>query len=224
MNLELPTYRCRKIAEAITIDGDLGKPAWRGIEAISLVLSDGSGAPSRPTQLRICWNESHLYLAFSCADPDIWGNYLSHDDPIYEEEVVEAFLCPSLDLTRYFEFELSPRNVQFDALVHNPGEDRQSLEIDTSWDCAGWLSAVVVNGTLDDRTDTDRQWTAEMAIPFASLPGLPHCPPKPDDEWRANFYRIDRTPTPEFSAWSPTLRVPADFHVPSCFGHLVFAP
>ena len=35
----------------------------------------------------------------------------SRDDPLYDEEVVEAFLCPTGDLRHYFELEVSPLNV-----------------------------------------------------------------------------------------------------------------
>ena len=40
--------------------------------------------------------------------------------------------------------------------------------------------------------------------------------------WRANFYRIERPAgsLPEFTAWSPTLVTPADFHKPARFGVL----
>lgn len=221
--MEVPTYHCRRVPREVVEGHRRPEEADRvKIEPLLLTLSDGSGPPSRPTEVKAHWSEDRLYIGFLCVDPDVWGTYLSRDDPIWEEEVVEVFLCPSLDLTTYLEFELSPRNVQFDALVHNPTEERSSLRIDTSWDCADWESGVVVDGTLDDRSDTDRLWIAEMSFAFASLPGLPHCPPRPGDEWRVNFYRIDRTPTPEFSAWSPTLRHPPDFHVPSRFGRLVF--
>lgn len=219
----LPCYPCRRALQPPVIDGILDDPAWATAQPLFLDLSSGSGAPERPTQVRACWDQVNLYVAFICQDPDIWGNYLRRDDPIYEEEVVEVFLCPSGDLSTYFEFEVSPRNVQFDALIFNPEGNLSSSKADLSWDCLGWESAVRVEGTLADRTDIDQVWTVEMAIPFASLSGAPHLPPLPGEEWKANFYRIDQTPTPEYSAWSLTFRSPPDFHVPSRFGRLIFA-
>jgi hypothetical protein len=40
--------------------------------------------------------------------------------------------------------------------------------------------------------------------------------------WRLNIFRIDRPPggEAEFSAWSPTFVLPADFHRPARFGFL----
>ena len=78
----------------------------------------------------------------------------------------------------------------------------------------------MVDGTLDNRDDIDRGWTVELAIPFRSLG---RCTPEPGEEWRGNLYRIDRFPPPmEFQAWSPTLRDPANFHVPAHFGTILF--
>ena len=67
--------------------------------------------------MRACWSESHLYVGFYCVDADIWGTYAARDDPLYEEEVVEVFLCPSGDLRHYFEIEVSPRRVRVNSVA-----------------------------------------------------------------------------------------------------------
>jgi hypothetical protein len=185
--------------------------------------------------------------AFRCLDTDIWGTYERRDDPLYEEEVVEAFLCPTGDLRHYYEFEVNPRNVVFDARVHCPDLHRATMRVDISWDCPGLETSVLVEGILHttppdhrrpttDHTEVQRggdaanpstvnlqpsSWTVEMVIPFAAFPEVN--PPRPGDVWRANFYRIDRADPPEFTAWSPTLESPANFHVPERFGYLAFA-
>ena len=69
--------------------------------------------------------------------------------------------------------------------------------------------------------DTQASWVVEMRIPFAAFPEVN--PPKPGDVWRGNFYRIDRAEPPEFTAWSPTLETPPNFHVPERFGYIVFS-
>jgi hypothetical protein len=93
------------------------------------------------------------------------------------------------------------------------------LQVDTAWDCPGLTSAVLLKGSLDNRDKSDLWWSVEIAVPFA---GLEVPTPKPGQEWRANFYRIDYTTPVEFSAWSPTLANPANYHLPSRFGHLLF--
>jgi hypothetical protein len=172
------------------------------------------------TAFGACWSESHLYLACRCMDADVWSTYTERDEPLYEQEVVEAFLCPTGDPRHYFEINLSPANVVFDAKVHSPDLHRGTMEVDVEWDCDGLETAVSVYGTLNDRTDVDAGWSAEVAIPFTSL-GLSETP-RPGDVWRANFLRIDRAAPPEFTCWSPTRETPANFHVPMRFGKLRF--
>jgi bifunctional DNA-binding transcriptional regulator/antitoxin component of YhaV-PrlF toxin-antitoxin module len=216
----LPLYRCRRAPGPVRIDGSLDEAAWSRAEPVHLTLSEDDGEPRLATEVRISWDERALYVAFSCKDTDIWGTLTERDQPIYNEEVVEVFLCPTGDLRHYFEFEVSPRNVLFDAKVFSPEGDRRSMLLDREWDAPDLQSAVRVAGTLDRRDDVDLGWIAEIAISFADL-GLPH-PPMPGDRWRANFYRIERGEVEEYTAWSPTLRIPADFHVPDRFGTLEF--
>jgi len=219
-----PFYECRRVPKgSIRVDGILDDPAWENILSIrGFMLSDGSGPATRQTEVRMCWDERYLYLAFGCYDPDIWGTMLNRDDHIWEEEVVEAFIDPDSDLERYYEFQTSPRGVMTDLLIHNVSGSNKRMKGDITWNCEGWLVGVQVDGTLDDRTDVDKGWTVEWAIPFASIPGAPNTPPKDGDTWRMNFYRIDRTPAPEHSCWSPTLAVPPDYHIPSRFGTIIF--
>jgi carbonic anhydrase/acetyltransferase-like protein (isoleucine patch superfamily)/bifunctional DNA-binding transcriptional regulator/antitoxin component of YhaV-PrlF toxin-antitoxin module len=217
----LPRYECRRAAGGITVDGSLDDAGWVGVPRLSsLVHSNGSGSPAQATELRACWDDRHLYVSFACKDTEIWANFENRDDPLYEEEVVELFLCPTGDLRHYFELEVSPANVLFDAKVFNPEGDRAIMLVDREWNGSGIRSAVRVSGTLNDRSSPDIGWIVEIAVPFADL-GLPG-PPEPGTVWRANFYRIERGEVTEFTAWSPTYKEPADFHVPSCFGELVF--
>src|SRR5262249_16856449 len=126
------------------------------------------------------------------------------------------------DLRYYYEFEISPNNVVFDATVFSPEGERRSMLVDPGWNAPGLRTAVRVSGVVNDQTSPDIGWIAEAALPFADL-GLSGRP-VPGGVWRANFYRIERPRdgTEEFTAWSPTYREPADFHVPACFGELVF--
>jgi hypothetical protein len=224
MEYKTPVYECRRVPNgSIRVDGKLDDPGWQSIQTVGdFILADGYGPAARQTEAWMCWDDAYLYISFACDDPDIWGTMFDRDDPIYEEEVVEAFIDPDSDLTCYYELQTSPHGTLFDAIIHNPTGLRRDMKGDTSWTCEGWLVGVQVDGTLDNRGDLDKGWTVEWAIPFASLTGAPNTPPKDGDTWRINLYRIDRTPTPEFGCWSPTLEVPPNFHVPTRFGIIVF--
>jgi carbonic anhydrase/acetyltransferase-like protein (isoleucine patch superfamily) len=218
---ELPHYRCPRATGAIRVDGALDEAAWSAVTPLPpFRLAQDGAEPRFPTELRLCWDDRCLYAAFSCKDTDIRGTLTRHDDPIYNEEVVELFLCPSGDLRHYFELEISPRNVLFDAKVFNPEGDRRTMLVQTEWHPPGIQTAVGVSGTIENPADVDVGWITEIALPFADL-GLPG-PPPPGTRWRANFYRIERGEITEFTGWSPTLKDPADFHVPARFGTIEF--
>jgi hypothetical protein len=175
-------------------------------------LADGSGPALQQTQVRLCWNEAALHVRFDCEDRDAWGTFQRRDDPIYEEEAVEIFLASGKeDPVRYCEFEVSPRGVLFDALIHNPTSQRIDMTANPSWDCPdlSWSAGAGV-----DRQD----WWAILSIPWSGLLSTEDLP----RIWRANFSRIERPRdgVPEFSCWSPTLTRPPDFHKPVRFGFL----
>jgi hypothetical protein len=216
-----PVYVCPLVAQSPTIDGKLDDVAWQAAPSVELVDAVSGAKCTKSTKARLCWDESNLYIAFECVDPDIWGTMTKRDDLVYREEVVEAFIDPECCLHHYFEFNVSPRNVLFDAYIVNPDGLNPGEGTDFSWNCAGARTAVCVDGTLDRRDDVDRGWTAELAIPFSSLG---RTTPKAGERWRLNLFRIDLSPPPkEFQAWSPTLFDPPRFHVPKRFGTLFFS-
>jgi hypothetical protein len=177
------------------------------------VRSDGSGAPVLRTVVRLGADRGALFVHFECEDRDIWGTYRERDDPLYEQEAVEVFLAPGeADPVEYYEIEVSPAGVLFDASVRNPHGRREDPVTDPRWNCPGirWEAA--------KRPDEDR-WAAAIEIPWSGIGASSGAPPI----CRANFYRIERprTAEPEFSAWSPTHADPPDFHKPRYFGRLL---
>lgn len=217
---DIRVYKCPRVSIPPTIDGSLGDPAWQIAPPVTLVRSETGKPATKKTTARMCWDDTNLYVAFTGEDADVFGTYTKHDDPVYNEEVYEIFLCPTCDLNCYYELNVSPRNVAFDAIQRNTKAPNPGPGSTSSWDCKGLRTAVNVNGTVDCRTDTDTGWSAEFSIPFAALK---RSTPKPGERWRANLYRIDLSPKPvEFQAWSPTLVKPAAFHVPTRFGTVFF--
>jgi hypothetical protein len=177
--------------------------------------TDGS-APRLATCVAAYSDADTLTVVFSASDDLIVASYRSHDDPLYMEDVVEVFLAPER-LTAYYEIEVSPAGTTFDTRIDSPDGDRRTMRAEHGWNCDGLFAAVRT------MTESSGLMTIDTVIrlPFASL-GKQR--PEADETWRANFFRIDRHPSEgdEFTAWQPTLRTPADFHVPAAFGALKF--
>lgn len=212
----LPEYHVRKTAQPPRIDGSLNDPAWAQATPVTLHNSFNGGPVQRRTTARLLWDDANLYVAFDCEDPDVWGTLLERDEPIYNEEVVEIFLDANADGRTYNELEVSPHGTIFDAYFPSRRRD-----MDTSWD-SGMERAVKVQGTLDDPDDTDRGWTVELRIPFAKLAQVPHLPPKQDDRWRFNLYRLEHLERKQVEGQSFSPLFQGDFHNLPRFGWLVF--
>ncbi|MBN2360184.1 MAG: carbohydrate-binding family 9-like protein, partial [Deltaproteobacteria bacterium] len=206
---------------AIALDGKLDEPAWAQAQRLGpFVNYDGVGVPSNTTLARLSYDDQALYLAFECADRDIWTSFQKRDDPIYNEEAVEIFLDVDGDLKTYVELQQSPANVHFDAAFTGR---RQGM--DTGYN-ADYQTALLLDGTLNDPSDVDRGWTAEWRIPFDQIRGLDK-PARAGDVWRFNLFRLDkprqggRIVDNQASAWSSPLS--GDFHNVNRFGRMVFA-
>ncbi len=210
----------------ITIDGKLDEAAWRGAQTFPLqkVILPTAGA-NQPTVARVLWDKDNLYVGFQCTDSDVWSTYTTRDRHLWEEEVVEVFVDPTGTGHNYYEFEVNPLNTQVDLKIPAPGQGK--IEDALAWNSPGWKSAVTVDGTVASRTDTDRGWTCEMAIPLRDISPT-GAAPAVGDQWRVNLYRIDRPSKQfpkndqlaQFSAWSA---VQKGYHEPRHFGTLTFA-
>jgi len=177
--------------------------------------TDGS-APRLATSIAAYYDADQLSIIFCGSDDHVAARYRRHDEPLYEEDVVEVFLAPAMP-GEYYEIEVSPIGTTLDARIESPDGVRATMRADLSWECAGLFAGVrtVIESGGEMTIDTI------IRIPFASLG---RSRPQAGEIWRANFFRIDRHPTAgdEFSAWQPTMRTPADFHVAAAFGKLRF--
>jgi hypothetical protein len=211
-----------RLQGSLTVDGDLNEAVWQRAAVLpSFLLNDGSGPGRETTRVRIWYDDTALYLGWTCADADVQATFTARDSHFWEEEVAEFFVTPK-DLTRYFELQWNPLGGIFDAIIANELDDRGvSRKFTGEWSYAakGMKSAVKLKGTAANASDRDEFWQVEVVIPFADFE---QPTPKPGDVWRGNFYRFNRaTGKPvEALSWSPT-RLPG-FHQPTRFGYLEF--
>ena len=216
----LARHVCVRASGAIQVDGKLDERAWAEASPVPLghCYITRQGKPPLATAARLLWDDANLYIAFECTDPDIFGRQAGRDSELWEEEVVEVYVDPEGDGKDYLEFEVNPRNAVIDLKIASADQVKHYKRW-REWNSQGWKTAVQVDGTLDDREDTDRGWTVEMAIPLADLAPVR---PKLGASWRLQLYRIDRSKPlgekPMFAAWSAT----DTFHKPTRFGRLVF--
>lgn len=180
---------------------------WERLPCVSLVDVVTGGPVAEETKVKVGWDSEAFYVRFECRDDYAVSKYVHHDDPLYEQDVVEVFIDETGNGSRYMELELSPNNVVFDAMVDNDGT---SYKGNIEWDCVGMETRV---------RSSEAYRTYDLKIPLVHF----QIKPGKSTEWRINFYRIDedRNGKRHFQAWSPTMK--EDFHVPHRFGTLVFS-
>jgi hypothetical protein len=202
----------------LQIDGVLAEPSWDVAEKAGPFVRSLDGKPaSAATEARLLWDDENLYVAFLSEDANVSGAFFKDDEKLYTSNVVEIFLNPSRDSSRYDEIEVAPTNALFDASFS--GGPRQGMDL--SWSSRA-RHAVHVDGTLNQPGDVDRGWTVELAIPFAALTGMEKPRPERGDTWKFNLYRLRQGPGQpgEGQALSPPMR--GDFHALDRFATLRF--
>jgi hypothetical protein len=182
-----------------------------GVAPVPLRRATDGSWPHMATSVAVWWDERYLNTLFAGDDDAVIASYFEHDEPLWQEDVVEIFAAPRSPKT-YFEIEVNPLGTLFDALIDSPDGIRATMRADPGWTCDGLFAAT---------RRTPHHFATIIRVPFEPLGGVP----ARGDRWRGNFFRVDRHPTrgDEFSAWQPAMKVPPDFHVVAAFGEWLFA-
>ena len=214
----LPEYTILRSAGPIAIDGLLDEPSWQYNQPVHpFIFPWWQEGEKEPTYARLLWDDSNLYISFIAFDKNISATLTERDSPVSRDDCVEVFFAPdpgAVDI--YFNFEFNALGAILD---RSPREQRSS-----KWNGQGVQVAVQIDGTLNDESDSDRQWNTEIAIPWTAIaPYAPSLPPLPGQSWRLNLYRIGGQINPQYSVWSDTETPKPQYHAPARFGIGVFS-
>ena len=214
---------------SVNVDGKLDEPAWAEAAKTGAFVNVGSGREdarlSPQGDARVLWDDQHLYVGFEVRDAKVHGGWPkdAKDPHLWEKDTVEIMIDPDGDGDNkdYYEIQINPQNLvfdtQYDGYNHPNGGGRGPFGHE-EW-TANLTSAVTVHGTIDDDADSDRGYTVEAKIPWASFSKAQKSPPAPGSTWRMNFYAMKNNGG---TAWSPILGM-GNFHRASRFGRVRWA-
>lgn len=182
----LPAVRA---VEAPVIDGLVGDDEWEGAPTATdfIQFEPLRGEPSpRRTEARLLYDSVHVYAAFrGWDDQPVTAQLTRRDAPLEEDDVFALVLDTFHDRQSAYVFLVNPLGTQADARAVNDGRTT-----DFNWD-ERWQAAARI---------TEWGWSAEMAIPLASL----RFEPGQDRVWGVNFGR-GRRRSLEISFWTGPL-------------------
>lgn len=186
-------YVCRQTLIPINIDGQGTEAAWQKAPFSDLFIDiegDKKPRPAFDTRMKMLWDSSYLYFYAEMEEPHLWAKITQRDAVIFYDNDFEIFIDPDGDTHNYHEFEVNALNTVWDLLLTRPYRDGGRPL--TGWDFKGLKSAVHLNGSLNDASDTDVGWSVEVAIPWKALKDGIRAkkPPREGEQWRINFSRV----------------------------------
>ncbi|KAL0490430.1 hypothetical protein AKO1_009546 [Acrasis kona] len=218
----------------IKIDGRLDDVAWTQVPWTSDFVDIATKTkPRYATRAKIRHDSNYLYIAAWMEEPNLVATLKQKNSVIYHDNDFEIFINPSGNVHLYQEFEMNAHNTIWNLVMVNPYRD--SNNIINPYEIDGIQTAVYLDGTLNDPSDTDCCWSVEIAIPFQKIRTFAEtkCPPRSGDIWRINFSRVEwkytisggkyikQPDVPEDNwVWSPQGVV--NMHVPERWGFLQF--
>lgn len=218
------TYHVKKAPGPMTIDANWDKPEWKNAPVAELTYYMGDKPDHFPrTQARVMYDDQALYVIFRVEDRYVLAVAKQHDDTVCRDSCVEFFFVPGMDIAKgYFNLEMNCGGTMLFHFQIIPRKDSIALAADD-------LAKIQVAHTMPRRVETEitqpTTWVVEYRLPLDILPRYRKdiAKPGPGVTWRANFFKCaDDSSHPHWLTWSKVERPQPDFHVPECFGTLLF--
>jgi hypothetical protein len=242
INLQPHKYIIYETDQPLKIDGKLNEGAWKNVRwTTDFVNITGNTMESagQQTRAKLLWNKKYLYVGIQVKEKNIWATMTKHDAPLYMENACEVFIDPDGDTQHYLEFGVNALSTTYDLLLPRPYRDGGNAI--SEYNIHGLKVKVSVDGTVNNPSDKDRKWTAEIAFPIKALKELNlwggQAAPRAGDQWRIQLARAERQlavsgnkyklktnpktgePLPSiYTSWSPQGLV--NLHYPEMWGYV----
>jgi len=194
MTQSMREYYCRKVTQTPSLEGFVSGPGWDDLPWTDEFVDITGREALKPwfsTKLKMGWDESYLYFGAQMEEPHVWGTITTKNAQMFEDNDFEIFIDPDSDGLNYYEFEINALGTIWELCLPCPYKDGGKPELGCNIE--GLVSAVGIDGTLNDARDTDRGWSVTVAIPWIGLKRYHKhgtVPPSLGDVWRMNFSRV----------------------------------
>lgn len=219
-------YVIKRAVLAPSLKGEWDSPGWNAANTLKIDNFRKEGSDHRPdVKARILYGDRGLHGIFRVEDRFVRSVGVQFQDSVCRDSCVEFFFKPKTDCG-YFNFEFncggtflcyyisdhSPTDKGFRSFVKLTPSDAEIVGIYHSM-------PEVVDPEISDPTT----WFLEFFIPFILIEKYAGAIGTVEGQiWKGNLYKCaGATSHPHWASWSPVDEL--NFHLPRCFGELVFS-
>lgn len=257
---DIAQYTAYRATGPISIDGHLDEPDWLQAPRSPRFRDLVKGSPGiHDTRAAVLWDDDSLYVGFWAEEPFVEAALTQRDDPVCSENDLEFFVGGE---DCYYEFEINALGTIYEVFFiweseferggfSEAAEFRRDADRVNdfagvgfqphprgnrigywNWDFPGLRTAVQVDGTINDNSDRDRGWTAELALPWSGMKWLAKAdnrslPPRDGDLWRMDFSRFNKykeaAPADDPGGWAWSPHGAWDSHMPEVWPKITFS-
>lgn len=194
MNLKISEYECQRVTTKPSLDGFVIGKGWEELvwtEEFVDITGREERKPWFSTKVKMGWDEAYFYVGAELEEPHVWGTITTKNARMFEDNDFEIFIDPDGDGLNYYEFEINALGTIWELCLPKPYKDGGVPILGCNIE--GLVSAVGINGTLNNPNDKDVGWSLTAAIPWTGLKSYHNAdavPPTNGDVWRINFSRV----------------------------------
>lgn len=181
------------------LDGVLDDDAWQSSARMSRFSNTVPLPVSAQTETFLCYDNSALYIAFRCFEPNPSEIKMKAGDEqqVWKsgDDLVAIFLQSGIDEGKYYQFATTARGIKLDQV--NTVTTHDSGSYNPRWQVQTMI--------------TENCWIAEIVIPWEALGAGPEM----GRTWRINCCRY-KAHNRELTTWAKTM----DWDNPAAFGYL----
>lgn len=255
-----PILIARRITSPPIIDGIPNEEVWlNAVWSDGFMDMVDASKPWLSTEVALLYDDVMLYVAVRMQEPYLEARITERDGQVYRDQDFEIFVAGN---DNYWELEINPYGTIYDvfwiwddALSKKKGHDPKYWDVKQSnvlplsgigehkhprgqrqgfidENMQGLLSAVSLQGTLNDNSDKDKGWSVELAIPWNILSMVADgksIPPQEGEIWRMNLSRFvnrnvkgEALPMLRPAGWTLTRHGVFDSHIPERFAPILF--
>jgi hypothetical protein len=221
------SYRIYPCTSTPTLTADWSEPGWRKAETLEIRHFRPESSRHRPcTRARLLYDRSGLHGIFQVDDQYVRCRRTNYLDPVYKDSAVEFFVQP-MPNSGYINFEFNCGGTFLCYHITDPtlvnGTWKRAIPVPPELG-----KQVQVKSSLPQIVEPEItvpiRWRLQFFIPFAMLEAfVGPLEAGASQIWRGNFFKCaSEISHPHWAAWSPVDEF--NFHLPRCFGWLLFAP